>query len=259
MSTNAAPSRFPPYATLRDRLVWVALRAFCIAALVFLMAPVLVIVGITPLLVMGACFEFIGAFWCSGQVAGKLASNIIPSLTSQTELVQDQMMLSVGIASFLFILSSSFFGVPISGTHTVVGALIGAGLAGLGSQDISWSQLRRIVLSWFVSPVLSSFLCFCLMIMVAMLTLNGVGMSLKPRLFNLTIISGLVFSLITFMVIILIQDNVIYPWQYWLLPSAFVIGFLACRAFLAYVCLAGASLCSKVAFTLSFWSLEPCI
>jgi len=44
MSTNAAPSRFPPYATLRDSLVWLALRAFCIAALVFLMAPVLVIV-----------------------------------------------------------------------------------------------------------------------------------------------------------------------------------------------------------------------
>ena len=41
------------------------------------------------LLLMGAVFEFIGAFWCSGQVAGKLASNIIPSLTKQPELVQD--------------------------------------------------------------------------------------------------------------------------------------------------------------------------
>jgi phosphate/sulfate permease len=113
-------------------------------------------------------------------------------------------MLSVGIASFLFILTSSFFGVPISGTHTVVGALIGAGIAGLGSKEISWKQLQRIVLSWFVSPILSSFLCFCLMILVAVTTLNGVGMSLKPRLFNLTFISGTVFCLITYMVIILI-------------------------------------------------------
>lgn len=97
------------------------------------------------------------------------------------------------------------------------------------------------------------------MIIVAMTTLNGVGMSLKPRLFNLTVISGLVFSLITFMVIILIQDNVIYQWQYWLLPSAFVIGFLACRGFLAYVCLSEASIGQKICFALSIWSLEPCI
>lgn len=38
------------------------------------------------LLLMGALFEFIGAFWCSGQVAGKLATNIIPALTMPSEL-----------------------------------------------------------------------------------------------------------------------------------------------------------------------------
>jgi len=42
-----------------------------------------------PLLILGSIFEFIGAFWCSGQVAGKLATSIIPSLTSQDRLVQD--------------------------------------------------------------------------------------------------------------------------------------------------------------------------
>lgn len=57
------------------------------------------------------------------------------------------------ISSFLILLWSTYFG-----THTVFGALIEAGLAGLSSQYISWSQLQRIVLSWFVSPVLSSFL-----------------------------------------------------------------------------------------------------
>jgi hypothetical protein len=41
------------------------------------------------LLYMGAIFEFIRAFWISGQVAGKLASNIIPLLTVQPELAQD--------------------------------------------------------------------------------------------------------------------------------------------------------------------------
>lgn len=40
------------------------------------------------------------------------------------------MMFTVCLVSFTFIMTASFTGMPISGTHTVVGALIGAGLVG---------------------------------------------------------------------------------------------------------------------------------
>jgi phosphate/sulfate permease len=39
-------------------------------------------------------------------------------------------MLGTSVASFIFILAASLFGMPISTTHSDVGALIGAGLAG---------------------------------------------------------------------------------------------------------------------------------
>jgi phosphate/sulfate permease len=41
------------------------------------------------------------------------------------------MMLGVALSSFLFILVASLSGIPISTTHSDVGALIGAGLAGV--------------------------------------------------------------------------------------------------------------------------------
>jgi len=41
-------------------------------------------------------------------------------------------MFAVCCSSFLFIISSSCFGMPISGTHTVIGALLGAGMVGIG-------------------------------------------------------------------------------------------------------------------------------
>ena len=87
------------------------------------------------LLILGAIFEFIGAFFCSGTVASKLATRMIPDIygADPSPQTQDQIMFSVSLASFLFIISSSVFGMPISGTHTVVGALIGAGIVGLGA------------------------------------------------------------------------------------------------------------------------------
>lgn len=94
------------------------------------------------LLVLGAIFEFLGAYFCSGRVAAKLVSNIIPvidtstDLSTETELSYEQMMLGASIASFCFIMGSSLFGMPISGTHTVVGALIGAGIVGVGAGNI---------------------------------------------------------------------------------------------------------------------------
>jgi PiT family inorganic phosphate transporter len=88
------------------------------------------------LLVLGSIFELVGAVWCSSKVAGTLADKLLPGLTDRPPDVQERMMLGVCLASFSFILVSSIFGMPISGTHTVIGALIGAGLA--AANQINW-------------------------------------------------------------------------------------------------------------------------
>jgi PiT family inorganic phosphate transporter len=70
-------------------------------------------------------------------------------------------------------MAASFTGMPISGTHTVVGALIGAGLVGSNSiDDIGWKRLWLILLSWFVSPTFSMVLSCLLMTSVSFLTMN---------------------------------------------------------------------------------------
>jgi phosphate/sulfate permease len=65
-------------------------------------------------------------------VAVALSANIITGLENAETRIQERMMFSVCLCSFLFIMTSSIFGMPISGTHTVVGALIGAGMVGVG-------------------------------------------------------------------------------------------------------------------------------
>ena len=81
-------------------------------------------------------------------------------------------MLSASIASAAFILFSVAFAVPISGTHTIIGALIGAGLVGSGASSVNWGKLGLIVASWFISPVLSILLTFMLFSFVCWAILN---------------------------------------------------------------------------------------
>lgn len=48
------------------------------------------------------------------------------------------MMLGTSFSSVAIIMTSSIIGIPISGTHTVVGAIMGAGLAASGVNSINW-------------------------------------------------------------------------------------------------------------------------
>ena len=113
-------------------------------------------------------------------------------------------MLSASISSFLFIMSSSIFAMPISGTHTVVGALIGTGLAVVGPSNINWHKLGIIVASWFLAPILSIILCSLFFIAVCALTLDPERCSFRARLLWLTIMTAVGFALIYVMIIELI-------------------------------------------------------
>ena len=124
------------------------------------------------LVFLGSLFEFIGAYFCSGHVAGKLVQSVISDVNTIDELLIEKMMLGASISSFLFIMSSSLFGMPISGTHTVVGALIGSALAVQGSQNINLNKLGMIIGSWCVAPLLSIVISALFFVAVCSLTLN---------------------------------------------------------------------------------------
>ena len=56
------------------------------------------------LVILGSLFEFIGAYYCSGHVAGKLVSNVVQNLQALTVIEVQKMMLGTSISSFIFII-----------------------------------------------------------------------------------------------------------------------------------------------------------
>ena len=85
---------------------------------------------------------------------------------------------------------------PISGTHTVIGALLGAGVVATGYENLNWEELGYILISWFVSPMLAALLAFILMTIVASFTMNTLNFSYRSRIWSLQFITAISMEII---------------------------------------------------------------
>ena len=142
--------------------------------------------GLYPLVIGGAIAEFVGAMWCSGGIVSSLPTKIIPRLYDESEEDIKKIMFAVSCASFLFIMTSSFSGMPISGTHTVIGALLGAGIVATTMHNpFRWHKLGGILFYWFASPLCGAMIAFLLMIIVSKYTLNTSKYSFRRRIYAL--------------------------------------------------------------------------
>ncbi|ODS61376.1 MAG: phosphate permease [Arenimonas sp. SCN 70-307] len=108
-------------------------------------------------LLIAAIFEAAGAIIAGGEVVGTIRSGII-----NPELIPDPqsfvwLMMAALLAAALWLNLASAVGAPISTTHSIVGAVLGAGIAASGGTDVvNWTKMTSIVASWVVSPVLGA-------------------------------------------------------------------------------------------------------
>ena len=141
------------------------------------------------------------------------------------------MMCGCSQAAFVFIFGASYKGMPISGTHTVIGALIGSGIAGVGVGGIGWNKLVRVIMSWFISPLVAMTISSSLFVIVCSTTLGGCFTSLRVRILSLYLISALSFAFVALMLINTTSKHP-NPHLYWLLPVFAVFGVIGCKVVL---------------------------
>ncbi len=130
-------------------------------------------ITVTTAIIIAGIFEFAGAALAGGHVTATIRKGIIdPSPIVNTPEVLIFGMLAALLAAAIWLMIASSRGWPVSTTHSIVGAVVGFAIAGIGLDAVKWDKIGQIVASWVVSPVLGGTIAFILMISIRRLILN---------------------------------------------------------------------------------------
>lgn len=124
-------------------------------------------------IMIAAVFEFAGAYLAGGEVTSTIRKGIVDAtLMSGAPELLVYGMLSALLAAGVWLLIASRYGLPVSTTHSIVGAIVGFAAAGIGVDAVHWGKVVSIVMSWVVSPVIAGTLSYLLFTSVQYLILN---------------------------------------------------------------------------------------
>ena len=105
-------------------------------------------------ILVAAIFEFAGAFFAGGHVTDTVRKGMLDvSLVDRDQLIYG--MLGSLAAAGTLLVGATWFGLPVSTTHAIVGAIVGFGVVSVGPEVVNWGKIGQIVLSWLTSPLIA--------------------------------------------------------------------------------------------------------
>ncbi|MCH2483679.1 MAG: inorganic phosphate transporter [Gammaproteobacteria bacterium] len=110
-------------------------------------------------ILVAAIFEFAGAFFAGGHVTDTVRKGMLDvSLVDRDQLIYG--MLGSLAAAGTLLVGATRFGLPVSTTHAIVGAIVGFGVVSVGPEVVNWGKIGQIVLSWLTSPLIAGVFAF---------------------------------------------------------------------------------------------------
>lgn len=111
------------------------------------------VLTITAAIAIAAVCETAGALIAGADVVKTVAKGIIAPGASLSITEFQYLMLSAVFAAALWINIATVVGAPVSTTHSIVGGVLGGGIAASGFGLVNWPMMGQIVASWVISPV----------------------------------------------------------------------------------------------------------
>ncbi|HEY5762651.1 MAG TPA: inorganic phosphate transporter [Rhodocyclaceae bacterium] len=108
---------------------------------------------IGALVIAGVC-EAAGALIAGGDVVATIRGGIISQDQIGSADTFVWLMMGALLAGAIWLNIATAIGAPVSTTHSIVGGVLGAGIAAGGWGVVSWGKVSAIAASWVISPVL---------------------------------------------------------------------------------------------------------
>ena len=123
-------------------------------------------------LVIAAVFEAAGALIAGGDVVSTIRKGIIDPSGMADQMVFIWAMMSALLAAALWLNLATWVGAPVSTTHSIVGGVVGAGIAAAGTASVAWGKLGMIAASWVISPVLGGIIAAAFLLFIKKMILG---------------------------------------------------------------------------------------
>lgn len=108
---------------------------------------------LTSAIIIAAVFEASGAIIAGGDVVATVKKGIIDPADINNPNVFVWVMMGALLGAAIWLNAATWLGAPVSTTHSIVGGVMGAGIAAAGWEIVNWDSMGKIALSWVVSPV----------------------------------------------------------------------------------------------------------
>ena len=119
---------------------------------------------LTPIKAVGmaAVGNLIGPLFFSTAIAATIGKGIIKIELASSNEILVSMIFSALVGAIIWDLITWYLGLPTSSSHALVGGLVGAGLAAIGSGSINPAGVEKVVAFMVISPIIGMVAAFIL-------------------------------------------------------------------------------------------------
>ncbi len=129
-------------------------------------------ITIRQALFIAGILNIAGAAFIGSHVTDTIRKGIV-----STDILTDPRMALIGalsamLAAAIWVSFATWKSLPVSTTHSIVGAMTGFGIMAGGFSAIKWAQMAGVVMSWVISPVFSLVIAYLMFKIIIKLILS---------------------------------------------------------------------------------------
>ncbi len=110
--------------------------------------------------VIAGLMNFTGAYFFGKMVTETIRKGILYPNRITDPWVFVYGSLAALLAASIWLIFATYNGLPVSTTHSIIGGIIGYGIAYAGLSIVDWGKVLQVVLSWILSPVFGAAMAY---------------------------------------------------------------------------------------------------